>query len=213
MNCKVCGIGIVVTPLRGPQKTYCSDRCKWLFRHPPKGKSDRTCAECGKLFKAFNARFCSPACAHKNLSRGRLYECKCKTCGIGFTARTKDKRYCSNSCVPWEKRQKTPGEMKARKRLNWIHRNHIRRMLYRETSVEYINPEEIFNRDGWRCQHCGCKTHRGGSQHHPKYANLDHIIPLSRGGHHVKLNLQCLCRACNMSKSAKTEGEQLLLVS
>ncbi|WP_371825136.1 HNH endonuclease [Vreelandella aquamarina] len=35
---------------------------------------------------------------------------------------------------------------------------------------------------------------------------LDHIRPLSKGGHHSKENTQLLCRSCNLDKSDKWSG-------
>lgn len=37
----------------------------------------------------------------------------------------------------------------------------------------------------------------------PEFLEIDHIFPLSKGGHHVIDNLQILCRKCNRSKGAK----------
>ena len=51
----------------------------------------------------------------------------------------------------------------------------------------------IYNRDGYKCKKCG----KNG-----KYANLevDHIVPISRGGLSTSNNLQTLCHDCNMEK-------------
>ena len=37
--------------------------------------------------------------------------------------------------------------------------------------------------------------------------HIDHILPLARGGLHVRENLQILCPRCNCSKGAKTNEE------
>jgi len=77
--------------------------------------------------------------------------------------------------------------------------------------IEDFSPQKIFNRDGYICQLCGCKTRPDyKNPYHPKYPNLDHIIPLSKGGDHSKINTQCLCRQCNIEKHNKTNfGDQL----
>lgn len=49
----------------------------------------------------------------------------------------------------------------------------------------------IFNRDNNACLKCG--------SHHR--LELDHIIPISRGGENKLSNLQTLCKTCNISKS------------
>lgn len=46
------------------------------------------------------------------------------------------------------------------------------------------------------CVYCSKSLHR-------VRAEIDHIIPISRGGKHLKKNLQLLCSKCNRRKSAK----------
>ena len=55
--------------------------------------------------------------------------------------------------------------------------------------------ERIFARDGRTCTKCGSTEN----------LQLDHIIPVIKGGMDNDENLQVLCRACNSSKSAKIE--------
>jgi hypothetical protein len=57
--------------------------------------------------------------------------------------------------------------------------------------------EAIRRRDGNRC--CVCQD--------PRVLEVDHRIPLSRGGSNSWENLWTLCRACNRSKGAKTLEE------
>lgn len=54
----------------------------------------------------------------------------------------------------------------------------------------------IYERDGYRCRRCGISE---------GYATLeiDHIIPISKGGKSTYDNLQTLCRACNYEKGNK----------
>jgi len=60
--------------------------------------------------------------------------------------------------------------------------------------------EFIKQRDNFTCCHCGNST--------LKEANLlleiDHIVPVSKGGYTVEENLQTLCWKCNRAKSNKT---------
>ena len=51
----------------------------------------------------------------------------------------------------------------------------------------------IYERDGYRCRNCGISD---------RYANLeiDHIIPISKGGKSTYDNLQTLCHRCNVEK-------------
>ncbi len=54
----------------------------------------------------------------------------------------------------------------------------------------------IYKKDGYRCRHCGAMG---------KYVNLeiDHIIPIAKGGKTTYKNLQTLCRRCNYDKGDK----------
>ena len=72
--------------------------------------------------------------------------------------------------------------------------------------------EEIFERDSYICQYCGCKTQPNHSQTSALFPNLDHIIPLARGGEHTRANVQCLCKECNQAKGSRSTNGLLLLV-
>lgn len=52
--------------------------------------------------------------------------------------------------------------------------------------------EEVWRRDGGKCQKCGATT---GLQ-------FDHVIPVSLGGSNTAENLQILCASCNRLKGA-----------
>ncbi|WP_025915818.1 HNH endonuclease [Herminiimonas sp. CN] len=56
----------------------------------------------------------------------------------------------------------------------------------------------VFNRDNFTCAYCG---HRGGR------LECDHVIPVSKGGHHGEDNLVTACFSCNRSKRAKSVSE------
>lgn len=50
----------------------------------------------------------------------------------------------------------------------------------------------IYKRDGYRCCKCGRKT---------EDLEIDHILPISKGGKTHPNNLQTLCKSCNKNKS------------
>lgn len=58
----------------------------------------------------------------------------------------------------------------------------------------------IYERDGYTCQYCGRKLER-------QQLNIDHLIPLSRGGRTVWENVVCSCRRCNLKKGDQTMEE------
>lgn len=54
----------------------------------------------------------------------------------------------------------------------------------------------IYNRDGYRCRRCG---KRGDFNN----LEIDHILPISKGGKSIVGNLQTLCESCNKLKGTK----------
>lgn len=53
----------------------------------------------------------------------------------------------------------------------------------------------IFERDKFKCVYCGLSAKDGA------VLNVDHILPVSKGGSNDSSNLQTLCRACNSGKA------------
>lgn len=83
-----------------------------------------------------------------------------------------------------------------------------RRALKYGNIYEVFDSKEIFERDSYICQLCGKKTRPDYKNvYHPLYPNLDHIVPLSKGGAHTRLNTQCSCRQCNIEKHNKIIGQ------
>lgn len=59
----------------------------------------------------------------------------------------------------------------------------------------------IYKRDGYRCCKCGRKTND---------LEIDHIMPISKGGKTHPNNLQTLCKKCNQNKSNVIESGTIL---
>ena len=73
--------------------------------------------------------------------------------------------------------------------------------------------KKLLERDGSSCYYCGCVLDlaprtRGGSVA-KNAVEIDHKIPISRGGRHSLENTVLACRKCNGEKSAKTDEEYL----
>jgi len=62
--------------------------------------------------------------------------------------------------------------------------------------------EFIKNRDNYTCCNCGNSTHTEPNL----LLEIDHIIPISKGGYTVEDNLQTLCWKCNRAKGDKVLG-------
>jgi 5-methylcytosine-specific restriction endonuclease McrA len=160
------------------------------------------CGCCGVRFTASNrlARLCSDECraedarvkarkyAEANDNRDRSAR-PCAECGDPFIPEygNKKSKYCSDNCMKRATRRVSKGLRKAR---------------MRATIVEPVNPIAVFDRDGWMCQLCGVETPRELRGTYDNAApELDHVVPLSKGGAHTYDNTQCSCRECNQRKS------------
>jgi len=74
---------------------------------------------------------------------------------------------------------------------------HFDRLPNREVRFTRRN---IFYRDRSRCQYCGVASPQQG-------LNLDHVVPLSRGGKSCWDNVVCACLACNTRKGSRLPNE------
>jgi 5-methylcytosine-specific restriction protein A len=74
------------------------------------------------------------------------------------------------------------------------YKEHIRNQPRRDAQA-FIGKKKIrtwlFNRDRWRCLSCASSKH----------LQVDHIVPVGKGGENRLSNLQTLCRSCNSRKS------------
>lgn len=129
----------------------------------------------------------------------------CTVCGgpVGCSRFGRQRLYCSRSCA-----RASDAHRDAQRR----HKAKRRAANKGARQVEGVSSRKVFERAGWRCQICGVRTpekHRG--THRSDAPELDHVIPVSKGGAHTYANLQCACRACNAWKSNKHVVGQGLL--
>lgn len=107
-----------------------------------------------------------------------------------------------NYAVDWARRN--PGSVK-RNSANWIANNpekvaaskHSRRTRKLANGVFDVRESYIARLYASNCVDCGSN----------KNIELDHVMPISRGGAQSEGNLQPLCRFCNRSKGNKTMME------
>ncbi len=132
---------------------------------------------------------------HRASARPRSRSRRCAVCRRLFWAGRSHRITCSDEC----RRRRE----KAQKRTEHARR----RARKRRAPSDKIDPMDVLERDGWVCQLCGRttpKSQRGSCE--PTAPEVDHIMPLSRGGSHTLSNLQVLCRRCNLRKSNKVTG-------
>lgn len=63
-----------------------------------------------------------------------------------------------------------------------------------------VTIEALRERDGEFCCYCSRLLDFEADQYAPNRATLEHITPISRGGHHSFENTAVACRSCNVSK-------------
>lgn len=129
----------------------------------------------------------------------------CVVCAVRFCnlfGRQSHRETCSTQC-----------SRELARRCRW-RKNAKRRALIKGAKAERVDVFAVFERDGWRCHLCGgltIKAKRGS--HHPKAPELDHVVPLSKGGEHSYRNTACAHRACNIAKSDRIVGQPSLLAA
>jgi len=151
------------------------------------------CLYCNKeMTSKWQKKFCSTSCAASNNNKGVRRHSKpespysmvksCKTCGE-ITARPK---YCSDECNP-RKLKLTPEQKILRKKSMQNEAWHRYMAKRKNQTPPDINIKEL------QQFYLNC----------PKGYEVDHIIPISKGGLHCISNLQYLTVSENRKKSNK----------
>ena len=138
------------------------------------------CLACTKTIPAGD-NFCSDDCYYAmNPSmkprppgpKPRPFRVNCFRCGTEFASR--GAKFCSDACRQTNYRElhgATP-KLPAVLRLRF----------------------QVFERDGFRCRYCGRHVDEG------IVLNVDHVLPVSKGGEWNLENLVTACRECNAGK-------------
>lgn len=206
--CLACGIEF----LGAKNASCCSPKCKGeaIRRKRKESAAVARCPYCGKKFKPHyqNKRgFCSGGCFTRSKMLVADTTAVCLMCGNGFKKPKRGiKVYCSRRCAERAcmKRKRQTEKFRERERQYKKYRSIV------VGAGDSILPEQIFERDGWVCQLCGKPVDRRLKFPHPMSASLDHITPISKGGEHVRVNVQCSHFSCNSRKNNKL-GSQMLL--
>lgn len=81
----------------------------------------------------------------------------------------------------------------------------------REAGVDFepITLSDILKRDGANCYICGIATDPEAHRHAKNRSELEHVIPICKGGGHTWENLRCSCFRCNRLKSHRRTPEEV----
>lgn len=214
--CVHCGQALPgATPGQGGLRRFCSEKCRARRRYlRVNHRPAKPCRRCWTELPAgshANKYYCSRACkksvdsaaqkvSYPTKYRPRRYSKECLTCGNQYVARRTRSRFCSEAC-----RRLHPA-CRDLMRNSWNARRARVRGASKGPRFQVLS---VLERDGWKCQICGIPTPRElrGNRVAPNAPELDHIIPVSRGGAHSPENTQCACRRCNSRKKNKLPDE------
>ena len=121
----------------------------------------------------------------------------CEVCGCDYEG-VAHRKYC-DVC--------TNNRRKKYRREHGISGNLGRVRKFKSKRIPY-KVADVMERDNHTCQICGVKTPiklRG--KHKDRSPEIDHIVPLAKGGADTYDNVQCLCRKCNQKKGDKMIGQ------
>jgi 5-methylcytosine-specific restriction endonuclease McrA len=182
---RCAGCENVFTPKKVDRVTYCSRACAFLFKtmrrvYPVKAEPSKALPKHGR---ARMCRVCSQQFIRPTSTLGRAvpHQVCSADCAVAVSRETR------------RRARHSPNGRAARALIKARYRKAIKGKRF--------DPFEVFERDGWTCQACCAPTPatlRG--TWHPQAPELDHRVPLSRGGEHTKENTQTLCRQCNNEK-------------
>ena len=196
MECDHCGKSFEIASCKSEKRRFCSRDC-WVASKPSQQK---TCAGCEQSF----ARSINGKMPHQDKGKYCSRECYLDhRWGANRPRRTSSKSSIDTAC----RRALATSLRKRCKQFG---------VPFDQTCTR----EAVCERDGWVCQQCRIKCHKGRHRFSKRTrktskrnAEHDHIIPLSWGvpgkGNTFE-NSQCLCRKCNGSKGRRRGGQLLI---
>lgn len=188
---------------RGRLRRFCSDRCKTEWKRTVYGPKHK---------RAYRQRRRSANLHWTDGLTPRVYACI--ECGRKFESHQGKAACCGAECT--KARLKRVGLAQAEKQQLRKHaskadrdrlKGYLRRSHVADRESETFAADEIFQRDCWICGLCGKKVHRNLQWPHKGSASLDHIQPISKGGKHVRANVQCAHFGCNSRKGQGAGGQ------
>lgn len=202
--CKCFWCDVTFNPKRIENARFCGRDCFFAWKAAKAGvKAEHSashrvkrsvCKYCSASIWGFSpSKFCGWLCRSRSIHQSKSFDCR--ECQAKVVTEYGDKRtvYCGDMCGSKYSRRIRKAKERARMRL---------------ARVENVDPIKVFTRDAWQCQICQRKTPRAmRGTYKPNAPELDHIIPLSKGGNHEYANTQCACRSCNAEKGDTIYGQ------
>lgn len=154
-------------------------------------RSQRACAQCSSAFLPVRKwqKTCSYKCGYtlqnKKVSKKQTNSKLCARCTKPLISKKINAIYCSRTCKSME---------------------HTFKNRPKTRPVTMARRAEIFIRDEGNCYMCESKVDSGKFE-------LDHLIPVSRGGSSDVWNLAVSCPPCNRSRGNRIEIRQLVKLS
>lgn len=149
------------------------------------------CIVCNKPFIAtrYSQKACSYVCGYTvqnaKRKRGITNHGHCARCGKSLAEKKSHAIYCSKTCKSMDHTFK--------------HRSKTR-------VLGVARRRYVFERDGGKCYMCGIELTLDTFE-------LDHLLPVAKGGSNSESNLAVSCRRCNRSRGTRMGEQQLLKLS
>jgi len=179
--------------LRWHQRAKIVSLCVWCFR-APRLKSRKVCSD-----------DCYRQRTNHGLAHGADLWCVlplCCECGL-VKGINNAAGLCRGCLVGYSKRANARARIRGK--------GQVREAAYRDGDP--ITREGVIARVGRRCHLCKKLARLDVGHLHPLAAEVDHLIPISKGGDNVWDNVAIAHRACNVKKGNKAAGDQLRLLT
>lgn len=184
-----------------------------------KSSEELSCVVCGKIIEnAGNKmkKFCSSECRLKHIQNTRIKYRICRACGKEFKVTNHYRFVCSDGCRYTINRinvknhfQKDDVKEKRRQRAReirttetgYLKATYSRMMNRMNGGLSFEDMCKLYNATN-KCFYCGKETVPFTVD-----KQIDHKIPISRGGNNNIKNLVVCCKSCNSGKREMTDAE------
>lgn len=208
----ICTAPTCERQVRSARASYCHMHYSRLRRGSELGLNPRNsvCGKCGDPLPQNRDKYCSAKCLWR-AGRQTIAFKVCRLCGNRFENNSVA-LHCSQECMEAniiEVRRESSKRYRGTPAAKEAFRNKelIRKARKNNVLAEEFDRQEIFERDGWRCGLCHKKISKKAKWPEPGFGTIDHILPLSKGGIHARVNVQAAHLKCNCSKNSRVIGQ------